>query len=387
LFFWEIMLRRKVMKKIALLIVLMILILIQLACRTVMGEPTATAEPEVVSPSTPLVEPTSPAEPEVEASNTPIIEPTEPAPTEVPPEPTSAPTEKIEPTASEPEPTSESVEPPPTELPPAPPPGEMPPQTNAAEIRPPGRRDDLIVLSNLMGFQVLDINGESLGVVPDYIINTCETYIIYFVQEPGGVLEPSPGNRLIVPFEAVTINNGYLDAEAQAIGLHLTADHFTAAPRFPESMPLLPSTWEPQVWAYWPQYVRLGVLTTECNVPSSDGSLVVVQKIAYASELLIAELQDALQETLGTVQEILIEPESGKMHFFVVELADGSGFVLIPPGVVNIPEWALEPGNEITLVLLAENEMLFNAPRADSLEEAASGSARQAAWDYWAAYR
>jgi sporulation protein YlmC with PRC-barrel domain len=357
------------MKKIALFSVLVILILLQVACRTVLGEPTA------------------PTETEVKTSSTPVIELTESAPTEIPPEPTSAPTDAIESTEISPEPTGESAESPPTDLPPAPPAGELPPQTNAAEIRPEDRRDDLIVLTNLMGFQVLDINGESLGVVPDYIINTCETYIIYFVQEPGGALESMPGNRLIVPFEAVTINSGYLDAEAQAIGLHLMADHFAAAPAFPESMPLLPSSWEPQVWAYWPQYVRLGVLTTECNVPSSDGGTVAVQKIAYASQLLVAELQDALQENLGAVREILIEPESGKMHFFVVEVADGSGFVLVTPGAVNIPEWALEPENDITLVLLAENQMLFNAPRVASLEEAASGSARQEAWEYWANYR
>ena len=188
-----------------------------------------------------------------------------------------------------------------------------------------------------------------------------------------------------MPFEAVTINSGYLDAEAQAIGLYLTAEHFTVAPIFPESMSLLPSSWEPPVWAYWPSYIRLGVLNTECKVTGSDGNLVVVQKVAYASELLVAELQDALQETLGTVKEIILEPESGKMHFFVIDVADGNGLALVPPGAVNIPEWALEPGNEITLVLLAENEMLFNAPRVGSV--AASGSARQAAWEYWSNYR
>jgi sporulation protein YlmC with PRC-barrel domain len=331
--------------------------------------------------------PTAPAAPVIEATSMPVVQPTEPASTEVPLEPSSTPTEVIEPTEVPPEPTSEPIELPPTEVPPAPPPGDLPPQTNAAEIRPPEKRDDLIVLSNLMGYQVLDINGESLGMVPDYIINTCETYIIYFVQEPGGALEPSPGNRFIVPFEAVTINSGYLDAEAQAIGLHLTADHFAAAPAFPESMPLLPSTWEPPVWAYWPSYVRLGVLNTECKVTGSDGSLVVVQKVAYASQLLVAELQDALQETLGIVKEIILEPESGKMHFFVIDVADGNGLALVPPGAVNIPDWALEPGNEITLILLAENEMLFNAPRVGSVEESASGSARQAAWEYWAIYR
>ena len=356
------------MKKIALFAVLMVLILVQIACSTVMGEPTA------------------PAEPAVEATSTEGVQPTEPASTETLPEPTSIPTEVVEPTDTPPEPTSEPDEPP-SEMPPAPPSGDLPPQTDAAEIRPSNSRDDLIVLSNLMGYQVLDINGESLGLVPDYIINTCETYIIYFVQEPGGTLEPTPGNRLIVPFEAVTINSGYLDAEAQAIGLYLTADHFVAAPRFPESMPLLPSSWEPPVWAYWPSYIRLGVLNTECKVTGSDGSLVAVQKVAYASQLLEAELRDALQETLGTVKEIIIEPESGKMHFFVVEMVDGNGFVLVPPGAVNIPDFALEPGAQISLVLLVENQMLFDAPRIGSVEEAASGSARQSAWEYWSNYR
>jgi sporulation protein YlmC with PRC-barrel domain len=356
------------MKKITLYSVLLILVLVQIACRTVVGEPTA------------------PAEPEVESSSTAGVQPAQPALTATPPEPTSIPTEVIEPTAPPPEPTSEPVELPPTESPPAPTPGDLPPQTNAAEIRPADSRDDLIMLSNLIGYQALDINGESLGVVPDYIINTCETYIIYFVQEPGGALEPSPGNRFIVPFEAVTINSGYLDAEAQAIGLYLTADHFSAAPIFPESMPLLPSSWEPPVWAYWPSYIRLGVLNTECKVTGSDGSLVVAQKVAYASQLLVAELQDALQEKLGTVKEIIIEPESGKMHFFVVEMVDGSGFVLVPPGAVNIPEFALEPGAQISLVLLVEKQTLFDAPRIGSVEDAASGSARQSAWDYWANY-
>jgi sporulation protein YlmC with PRC-barrel domain len=357
------------MKKITLVTVLMILVVVQVACRTVVGESTA------------------PAELDVEASSTVDIQPAQPVSTNTPPEPTSIPTEVVEPTEVTPEPTSEPVELPPTEQPPAPPPGDLPPQTNAAEIRPADSRDDLIVLSNLMGFQVLDINGESLGVVPDYIINTCETYIIYFVQEPGGALEPSQGDRFIVPFEAVTINSGYLDAEAQAIGLYLTTDHFSTAPVFPESMPLLPSSWEPPVWAYWPSYIRLGVLNTECKVTGSDGSLVEVQKIAYASQLLVAELQDAVQETLGTVEEIIIEPESGKMHFFVVEMVDGSGFVMVPPGAVNIPESALKTGAQISLVLLVEKQMLFDAPRIGSVEDAASGSARQSAWEYWANYR
>ena len=61
-----------------------------------------------------------------------------------------------------------------------------PPQTNAAGIIPPERREELTRLSSLLKFKVTGLDGAELGQVSDFIINTCETYIIYFTVEPGG---------------------------------------------------------------------------------------------------------------------------------------------------------------------------------------------------------
>ena len=265
----------------------------------------------------------------------------------------------------------------------APPPAGRPPQSQGAEIRPPELRAQLTRLSALIGFQVLDREGAVLGTVSDFILNTCETYIIYFLLDPSEQLASPAGGRLVIPYEAVTINSGALDAQSGAIQLSLAAGQFAGAPAFPESQELVPTDWEAQVRDYWSQALRLSNLTSGCRVAAPGGGTTEIHKVAYASDLIGAELRDGLQNRLGRVEEAILEPESGKVSFFVISLEDGQGLALIPLGVVNIPRTALEPGNEIWLVLLVENDVLLNAPRISSVAQAAEMQAQGAARQYW----
>jgi len=259
-----------------------------------------------------------------------------------------------------------------------------PPQTNAAEIRPAEMRAELTILSNLLGYQVIDINGSPLGVATDYVINTCETYIIHISMDPDEAVSDQAGMRMMLPFEMVTINSGVLDAETNSIGMYLPFEPFPPAPIVPDTMNLTPTDWEPGVMEYWNHFVRLGVLTTECVVTDPvSGNPMPVYKTAYASELLGAALRDGIGNDLGTVLEAVLEPESGKLHFYVIELIDNQGLTLVPLGATNIPKEVLDSGAEISLELLTENEILLNAPRFDSLEEATSGGAIKAAFEYW----
>jgi sporulation protein YlmC with PRC-barrel domain len=259
-----------------------------------------------------------------------------------------------------------------------------PPQTNAAEIRPPEMREESTLLSNLLGFQVVDINGAPLGIAADYVINTCETFIIYISMQPDQRIQDQAGMLLMLPFEMVTINSGVLDAAAKTIGLYLPPEPFQTAPLVPDTVKLTPTDWEPGLREYWDPFVRLGVLTTECMVPDpASGELVPVYKTAYAGELLGAKLKDGLENELGTVVEAVLEPESGKLRFYVVELVENQGLTLVPLSATNIPKEVLDSGAEISLVLLSENEKLFNAPRFDTLEEATSDAAKGAAFEYW----
>ena len=261
----------------------------------------------------------------------------------------------------------------------APLPGGKPPQSTAAEIRPADRRAELTRLSNLLQFQVLGLNNTVLGKISDYIVNTCETYIVYFVVDPASALQLAPGSKLIIPYEAVTINSGALDAQAKAIIMQLVPNQLKAAPPVSGAPQLLPTnTWEDAVRAYWQQVVRVGKLSTVCNTGGG-----ATQKIAYATQLIGAQLKDGNGSLVGTVQEGILAPESGKMDFYVVTLKDNSGMLLIPLAKTNIPTDALQPGAKIELVLLANTARLAGAPRVTSMDQATDAAAQGAARGYW----
>jgi sporulation protein YlmC with PRC-barrel domain len=234
---------------------------------------------------------------------------------------------------------------------------------------------------------VVDRDGALLGAVSDVIVNTCETYLIYFLLDPVEGLGAAAGDRLIIPYEVVTINSGALDAQSRSVVLQLTSSQLTGAPAFPASLELLPPDWETEVRSYFSQRVRISNLTTECRVAApgtdSDGGTVVVHKIAYLTGLVGAGLFDGLQNRLGTVEEAIFSPESGKLSFFVIRLQDDSGWVLVPLRVVNIPKSALEPGGELSLVLLTENDLLLSSPKLAALEEAVRDDVQGKAIQHW----
>jgi sporulation protein YlmC with PRC-barrel domain len=260
--------------------------------------------------------------------------------------------------------------------------GGKPPQTNAAGIIPPERREELTRLSSLLKFKVTGWDGAALGQVTDFVINTCETYIIYFTVAPVADLKVAAGSQLVIPFEVVTINSGALNAETQSISIYMTPDQVAASPVFAAPIVLLPySPWEDAVRTYWKSVARVGILKSECKAGGSN-SANAVHKIAYASQLLVAELKDGNHNLLGTVQDAVLEPESGKLGFYIVKLLDGT-LVMVPLGQTNIPKEALEPGITIELVLLAENNKLLGAPRIASVEQAMNAQTQSDARQYW----
>jgi sporulation protein YlmC with PRC-barrel domain len=255
---------------------------------------------------------------------------------------------------------------------------DKPPQSQAAEIQPKEMRIQLTHLSNLMGYQVLDENGDNLGVASDYIVNTCETYIIYILMEPAASLNIAPGSRVVIPFEAVTINSGVLDAQDQTIQLRLIPEQFSSAPTLPTGQQLTPTDWEEAVRDFWSKAVRIGKLATSCNVPGGP-----VYKVAYASQLLGVELYDGQNSLLGVVQEATLEPESGKVGFYIVKPAKGDGLVMVHLRAINIPKEALLPGGALSLMLLSDPQVFWNAPRITSVDDANDAALQSKMRKYW----
>jgi sporulation protein YlmC with PRC-barrel domain len=260
--------------------------------------------------------------------------------------------------------------------------GGKPIQTNAAGIQPPERREELTRLSSLLEFKVIGWDGTALGQVSDFVINTCETYIIYFTVAPEASLKVASGSQLVIPFEVVTINSGVLDAAAKTILIQMTPAKVAASPVFAAPLVLLPySPWEDAVRSYWMSVARVGMLKSECKAGGSN-SANAVHKIAYATQLIGAELKDGNHNLLGTVQDAVLEPESGKLGFYIVKLLDAS-LVMVPLGQTNIPKEALAPGQTIELVLLSENNLLLGAPRIGSVEQAMNAQTQSEARQYW----
>ena len=253
-----------------------------------------------------------------------------------------------------------------------------PQQSQAAGIQPADMRAKLTHLSNLIGYQVLDAQGDKLGVASDYIVNTCETYIIYILMEPEASLKVASGKRVVIPFEAVTINSGVLDAQNKTIQLRLTPEQFAKAPVLPAGQPLTPTDWESAARAFWSKAVRIGKLATSCNVAGGP-----VYKVAYATQLLGVELYDGQNNLLGVVQNAILEPESGKLGFYIIKPAKGDGLVMMRLGASNIPKEALLPGGTLTLVLLADPQVFWDAPRIGAIEEADDVALQSKMRGYW----
>ena len=240
-----------------------------------------------------------------------------------------------------------------------------PVQSQAAGIEPIAMRTKLTHLANLIGYEVVDKKGNKLGVASDYIINTCETYIIYILIQPDASLHIASGNLIVIPFEAVTINSGVLNAEKKTIQLQLSPAQFSGTPTLTPLQQLTPTDWEGPVRDFWMKSVRVGVLKSSCNTSGGPS-----YKVAYATQLLGVQLYDGRKALLGTVQDAILEPESGQFSFYIVKPAKGSGLVMVPMGNTNIPKEALMPGAKLTLVLLAQPEVFWGAPRITSASQA-----------------
>ena len=240
-----------------------------------------------------------------------------------------------------------------------------PVQSQAAGIEPIAMRTKLTHLANLIGYEVVDKKGNKLGVASDYIINTCETYIIYILIQPDASLHIASGNLIVIPFEAVTINSGVLNAEKKTIQLQLSPAQFSGTPTLTPLQQLTPTDWEGPVRDFWMKSVRVGVLKSSCNTSGGPS-----YKVAYATQLLGVQLYDGRKALLGTVQDAILEPESGQFSFYIVKPAKGSGLVMVPMGNTNIPKEALMPGATLSLVLLAQPEVFWGAPRITSASQA-----------------
>ena len=253
-----------------------------------------------------------------------------------------------------------------------------------AEIVPASGRNEATLLSNLLGYQVIGSDGEAWGTVNDYIVNWCEAHILYMVVDADASAGVE-GSRMLVPYEVVTLQDGIIDVEQRTITVNLDASQLSGAPAFDADLDLASLDWEGELQSFWSGLGPIS-LTSECDVAApntgddNQGGAVTVNKIAYASELLAAELQSGNGEALGSVEDYVIEPESGQLMFALVRLEGSEGVVPVPIRALNIPDPGT--GEGVHLILLVEQNVLNGAPSFPTIE-GSDGDWNAEALEYW----
>jgi sporulation protein YlmC with PRC-barrel domain len=285
----------------------------------------------------------------------------------------------------------------------------------------------LTSLGAMLGFQVVDASGNVIGTVDDYVVNTCEANILYMLVEPAGGSSAGAGQLILVPYQATleTPNNGQVLAGEGQFVIDLDATALSGAPVVDTTaFDMEDPTWDVDAQAFWSEHFELA-LTAACPVPASDvvdgqaeGQVTPtasldeqttpttdaaglatptaqpddsdgetdrqnVYRVALATELLTAGLQDGNGQPLGQVVDIAIVPETGHTQFIVVELdaedLGDSRLVALPPGALNL---AYENAGQPVFVLLVETQALNDAPVFD-----ANARTTDAGWfDYWGAF-
>ncbi len=256
-----------------------------------------------------------------------------------------------------------------------------------AEILPETGRNEATLLSNLLGYELVGSDGGAWGTVSDYIVNWCEAHILYMVVDAGSAAGVE-GGRMLVPYEVVTLQDGIIDVEQRTITVNLDASQLSGAPAYDDDLDLASLDWEGEVQSFWSGLGPIN-LTSECNVEApatgedSQGGAVTVNKIAYASELLGAELQTGNGDALGSVEDYVIEPESGQLMYALLQAGGGEGVVPVPIRALNIPDPGT--GEGVHLILLVEQNILDSAPRYPSIE-GSDGNWSGEALEYWRQY-
>lgn len=251
---------------------------------------------------------------------------------------------------------------------------EMLPDTGFVD---PGR------VSNLLDFDVWNQDNEQIGTTEDMVINLESKQVDYVIVEVGGFLGIG-GKQVAVPydrFQVVTNESSTTDDGPQnAFIIDATRDELESAPEFDDD--LLPNLgdpardWDADLSGYWEG--GMVTATEESGTPEATEVMTTpeatdttgvmaegnLQGAVLATDLLGMTVQDAQNNDLAEVQDVIIDPQSGDVNYAVVEVS----------GIEDIDgQWLLIPLDHLSinaqdnvLVVSTDSSTLVDAPTFDA---------------------
>jgi hypothetical protein len=170
--------------------------------------------------------------------------------------------------------------------------------------------------------------------------------------------------------------------------LHMATDELVNVPVISEDeLDITHTEWEGPIIAFWEERAPM-TFASECPVPPAgdqgSGERVYITRIALATEVINAEVEDGQGDSMGQVTEAIVIPQSGLIRYFVMHTADQfSSLTLVPAGALNVSHEAADGTERTVLILLVEREILEGSPRVESVPERWDEVERQGSFDYW----
>lgn len=193
--------------------------------------------------------------------------------------------------------------------------------------------------SALIGMDVRDRTGSSIGEIKDMALDPGQENVRYAVLSFGGVL--GVGDKsFAVPLSAFEPGNNY-----DALVLNVSEKHLDDLKGFDDDH------WPASVAGYWPG--------SDERSASGDSHSSAAGPIVKASDYLDLEVENAKGEDLGEIEDLAIELSSGRIKYVVIEHGGllGVGEKLIAVPVSALSSAAYEDG----VILNATDDELKNA--------------------------
>lgn len=256
-----------------------------------------------------------------------------------------------------------------------------------------GAADRTVRASELLDYDVENLNGEDIGDLNDLIIDMSDGRILFATMEYGGVLGfgantyPLPlqalrsaagiaGTTSLTGTVGVTGTSDITDAglglDDNVIVFNIAEETLENAPGYDADWPdLNASDFEAEFRQFWSD-PSLGALTDSLDITGTDEITVtdiVSSSLAKASELIGFNIENADGDNIGEINDLLVDLGSGHVTYAVLSFG---GFLGLGDQLVAIPLSRFESAPETNgnravanIVLNVEPETLENAPAFD----------------------
>lgn len=219
-------------------------------------------------------------------------------------------------------------------------------------------------ISNLLDYQIWNLDRHQLGEVDDMVINLTTQHIDYILIQVGGLL--SIGERLIpVPWNGLILQadqTGVIKDPAFYINVRKETLENAPAVEVDALSDVNNPEWDAEFRSYWNN--ELGeVSETEATTPIPQTDTQGIQGLSLAENLLEYTIQDVDDVTVGEIADLIIDTQHGEVLYALIS---AGGVLGIGERLIPVPLEVMRMGStEGVLAVPVQEASLAGAPSFD----------------------